>query len=88
MLTWKEIRIRYKQSVMGFLWAILMPIMIVGAGMLMNAPLSALAHASYNSERGALLDLMQQGGLRAFLEARDGAFRPEPFGPKSAPKTP
>src|SRR5919197_503698 len=30
----------------------------VGAGMLMNAPLSALAHASYNRERGALLDLM------------------------------
>lgn len=59
----------------------------IGAGMLMNAPLSALAHASYNRERGALLDLMQQGGLKAFLEARDGAFRPEPFGPKSTPKT-
>ena len=43
---------------------------------------------TYNSERGALLDLMQQGGLGAFLEARDGAFRPEPFGPKSAPKAP
>jgi hypothetical protein len=59
----------------------------IGSGMLMNAPLSALAHASYNSERGALLDLMQQGGLKAFLEARDGPFRPEPFGPKSTPKT-
>jgi enoyl-CoA hydratase/carnithine racemase len=58
----------------------------IGAGMLMNAPLSALAHASFNSERGALLDLLKQDGLRAFLEARDGGFRPEPFGPKSTPK--
>jgi hypothetical protein len=49
----------------------------------MNVPLSALAHASYNSDRGRLLDAMQ-GGLKAFLEARDGAFRPEPFGPKSS----
>ena len=56
----------------------------LGAGMLMNAPLSALAHASYNAERGSLLDAMKQGGLKAFLDARDGDFRPEPFGPKSA----
>src|SRR5881296_1046004 len=56
----------------------------MGAGMLMNAPLSALAHASYNAERGDMLDAMKQGGLKAFLDARDGDFRPEPFGPKSA----
>ena len=56
----------------------------LGAGMLMNVPLSALAHASYNQERGDLLDAMKQGGLKSFLDARDGAFRPEPFGPKSA----
>ena len=56
----------------------------LGAGMLMNVPLSALAHASYNSERGDMLDAMKQGGLKAFLDARDGEFRPEPFGPKSA----
>ena len=59
----------------------------IGAGMLMNGPLSALAHASWNSERGALLDLQQSGGLRAFLDARDGPFSPEPFGPKSKPRT-
>lgn len=59
----------------------------IGAGMLMNIPFSALAHASFNSQRGELLDLMQDGGLKAFLEARDGAFHPEPFGPKSKPKT-
>jgi len=55
----------------------------LGAGMLMNVPLSAMAHASYNAERGDLLEAMKTGGLKAFLEARDGGFRPEPFGLKS-----
>jgi len=55
----------------------------VGAGMLTNIPLSALAHASFNDERGKLLEAMRTGGLRAFLDARDGGFVPEPFGPKS-----
>lgn len=58
----------------------------LGAGMLMNVPLSSLAHASFNSQRAQLMDAMQTGGLKAFLEARDGAFLPEPFGPKSAPR--
>ncbi len=58
----------------------------LGAGMLANIPLSALAHASFNSDRADLLAAMQQGGLRAFLDARDGKFTPEPFGPKSAPR--
>lgn len=40
MLTWKEIRVRYKQSVMGFLWAIFMPVLIVGAGILMKVGFS------------------------------------------------
>jgi enoyl-CoA hydratase/carnithine racemase len=58
----------------------------VGAGMLANIPLSALVHSSFNSDRGDLLAAMQEGGLRAFLDARDGKFLPEPFGPKSKPK--
>src|SRR5574340_1224667 len=36
MLAWRDIKIRYKQSVMGFFWAILMPIIIVGAGILIR----------------------------------------------------
>ena len=59
----------------------------LGAGMLMNAPFSSMAHASYNAQRAELIAAMQSGGLKAFLEARDGGFRPEPFGPRSAPKT-
>jgi hypothetical protein len=53
--------------------------------MLMNAALSTLVHASHDGFRAALLEALQTGGLKAFLEARDGPFRPEPFGPRSAP---
>jgi lipopolysaccharide transport system permease protein len=34
MLAWRDIKTRYKQSMMGFFWAILMPLLIVGAGLL------------------------------------------------------
>jgi lipopolysaccharide transport system permease protein len=44
MLTWKEVRIRYKQSVMGFLWALLMPLMIVSAGVLMKQAYALSTH--------------------------------------------
>ena len=54
----------------------------VGAGMMMNIPLSALAHSSFSAERAELLDVMKSGGMKAFLEKRDAAFRPEPGGPK------
>lgn len=40
MLTWKEIKVRYKQSVMGFLWALFMPVLIVSAGIMMKAGFS------------------------------------------------
>ncbi len=36
MLTWRDIRIRYKQSIMGVMWAILMPTLIVGAGIIIR----------------------------------------------------
>jgi ABC-type polysaccharide/polyol phosphate export permease len=36
MLAWRDIRVRYKQSVMGLMWAILMPSLIVGAGVLVR----------------------------------------------------
>jgi enoyl-CoA hydratase/carnithine racemase len=53
------------------------------AGMLMNIPLSAMAHSSHNSFKAQLMDAMRNGGMRAYLEMRDGPFLPEPFGPKS-----
>jgi lipopolysaccharide transport system permease protein len=43
MLTWREIRIKYKQSVMGMLWAILMPAVIVSAGIVVRVGFSVLS---------------------------------------------
>ena len=43
VLTWRDIKIKYKQSVMGFLWAILMPAIIVGAGMLIRVLMSKMS---------------------------------------------
>ena len=36
MLAYRDIKVRYKQSVMGFLWAVLMPILIVMAGIVVR----------------------------------------------------
>jgi ABC-type polysaccharide/polyol phosphate export permease len=36
MITWREIKVKYKQSVMGMLWAVLMPLVIVCAGLLVR----------------------------------------------------
>ena len=43
MLTWREVRIRYKQSVMGILWAVLMPLIIVSAGILVRVAASKVS---------------------------------------------
>lgn len=43
ILTWRDIRIRYKQSVMGLLWAVLMPAMVVAAGILVRKAFSILS---------------------------------------------
>jgi lipopolysaccharide transport system permease protein len=43
MITWREIRIRYKQSVMGLLWAVLMPIIITSAGVIVRLAVSRLS---------------------------------------------
>jgi lipopolysaccharide transport system permease protein len=36
MITWREIKMKYKQSVMGMLWAVLMPLVIVCAGLIVR----------------------------------------------------
>jgi ABC-type polysaccharide/polyol phosphate export permease len=43
MLIWRDIKIKYKQSVMGFLWAIFMPMMVVAAGILVKKIFSVLS---------------------------------------------
>ena len=43
VLTWRDIQIKYKQSIMGLLWAVLMPMIIVGAGMVVRVGMSKLS---------------------------------------------
>ena len=42
-LTVRDIRIRYKQAVMGFGWALFMPMLIVGAGFLVKYAMAQMA---------------------------------------------
>ena len=52
----------------------------------MNWLLSSIAHSSQRPDynRKEMLDAAMERGMRGFLDARDGPFRPEPFGPRSA----
>jgi ABC-type polysaccharide/polyol phosphate export permease len=50
MLAWREIKVKYKQSVMGFLWAIFMPIVIILAGLMVRHAAASLAGRSIRFE--------------------------------------
>lgn len=45
MITYRDIKVRYKQSIMGFLWAILMPILIVVSGIVVRYAYAMVSHA-------------------------------------------
>ncbi len=45
MITYRDIKVRYKQSVMGFMWAVLMPILIVMSGIVVRYAYAMAAHA-------------------------------------------
>jgi lipopolysaccharide transport system permease protein len=45
MIAYRDIKVRYKQSIMGVLWAILMPILIVLSGVVVRYAYSIAAHA-------------------------------------------
>jgi enoyl-CoA hydratase/carnithine racemase len=50
----------------------------------LNAELAAMARLSKREEFNKRLEeAKKKGGLKAFLEERDKAFQPEPFGPRS-----
>lgn len=48
MLTRRDIKIRYKQSVMGFAWAILMPVLVVGSGLIVMVAFAAMSGKPVN----------------------------------------
>ncbi|MBI4236262.1 MAG: enoyl-CoA hydratase/isomerase family protein, partial [Chloroflexi bacterium] len=54
----------------------------------LEAELAAMARSSRRYDFvGHMEEARKQGGMRAFLQARDGPFQPEPFGPRSRPRT-
>ena len=55
MLAWRDIRVRYKQSLMGFLWALLMPLLIIGAGVLVRV--------AFSVKSGTRLDFSALAGI-------------------------
>jgi hypothetical protein len=54
------------------------------AGLLVEGVLGALAHTSHDAYREELHVVQRTQGMKAFLDARDGPFQPEPMGPRSA----
>jgi len=48
MLTWRDVKIRYKQSIMGFAWAILMPILVIGSGLIVMVAFAAMSGKPVN----------------------------------------
>lgn len=44
MITYRDIKVRYKQSIMGLMWAILMPILIVLSGIVVRYAYALAAH--------------------------------------------
>jgi len=55
MLAWREITIKYKQSLMGFGWAVLMPALIVSAGVLVRIAFSRIQGTSLTMTDVALV---------------------------------
>jgi ABC-type polysaccharide/polyol phosphate export permease len=66
-LAWRDIKIRYKQSVMGLLWAILMPTFIVGAGVLVRVGMSTLSGTEVTTE--GISSVLVRGLLWSFVLA-------------------
>jgi len=65
MISWREIRIRYKQSLMGVAWAMLMPLIIVGAAILVRAAAAKVSGAEL--DRTALADVTTRALPWAFF---------------------
>ena len=52
--------------------------------LILNDELSAHVQSSQRADfKKEMMEAQKEGGLRAFLQVRDGPFQPEPFGPRS-----
>lgn len=55
----------------------------VHAALQLEGALGAMAHSSHTDYREKLFDAQRTGGVKAYLQMRDGPFQPEPMGPRS-----
>ena len=69
-LTLRDIRVRYKQALMGFAWAILSPLLIVAAGVVVRVALLHMAHEQF--EIGLLSGVVVKGLAWGFLTSAIG----------------
>jgi lipopolysaccharide transport system permease protein len=50
MIAYRDIRVRYKQSIMGFMWAVLMPVLIVMSGVVVRYAYAVASRAPLKTE--------------------------------------
>jgi lipopolysaccharide transport system permease protein len=50
MIVYRDIKVRYKQSIMGFLWALLMPVLIVMSGIMVRYGYALATHTPLKTE--------------------------------------
>jgi lipopolysaccharide transport system permease protein len=50
MIVYRDVKVRYKQSIMGFLWALLMPILIVMSGVVVRYGYAFVSHTPLKTE--------------------------------------
>jgi lipopolysaccharide transport system permease protein len=65
MITYRDIKVRYKQSVMGLMWAILMPVLIVVSGVVVRYAFALAAHTPL--QRAVLIGVAVKSLPWAFL---------------------
>jgi ABC-type polysaccharide/polyol phosphate export permease len=66
----RDIRIRYKEAVMGFLWALVMPVMVILSGLIIRTALSRATGGAI--DRSVVLGLGLKGILWGFFSAALG----------------
>jgi lipopolysaccharide transport system permease protein len=73
-ITRRDIKIRYKQAVMGFAWALFMPILVVMAGLIIRWAIASVSGGSLN--RAAAGALMVKGLAWSFFVGTIGFATP------------
>jgi ABC-type polysaccharide/polyol phosphate export permease len=69
-LTLRDLRVRYKQALMGFAWAILTPLLVVAAGVIVRIALLNMAGSSF--ELGSATGVIVKGLAWSFVSGAVG----------------